>query len=451
MARATIASGESKAATGILGFLLALVVGCAPAQPPHQVRGGPSDPSLVRGVASQQTDPSLAAPPANASAGEKASRTADSSSRETEPDKEGPGEEQTSSCERWDFFSNLARLHTYDGDFDLSKVPEVSELGLEAIAKAFYSQVEFTQLKDGIARVPEAQLLEEVRRRQGRYYSELMSLGYWLRRTDRDEVRVSPFEPGTLLFVGSRYQVRLLGDFCSGEIVEIRNTGGTYARPRWPKKGQIGFDCTHDRSVADEPPDPALVLRALRKRSEATPGKRLSHVVFPNSATPMIREVQRTSDSCKVLYLGATPSFDTCDEPKLRLTEMGTDCCSAEDCADDTNAQVRHSFLQFVDALSLRDSQALRRQIAPGTKTVFGGNVFDEPFELTATTSAKALQRFWKQAPGWAGTDSFDCQLSRDDRAQCWFGGGGTMFTVTLVANAARDAWYVSEVIGDHH
>lgn len=111
-----------------------------------------------------------------------------------------------------------------------------------------------------------------------------------------------------MVLVASEYHVRVLGEFCDGEIVEIRDVENTYARPRFPRKGQIGFDCTEDASVFQTPPDLDAIQHALRARVRSLAGVRVRHTVFPNSSSPLIKEEQVSSGRCaRNVYLTASP------------------------------------------------------------------------------------------------------------------------------------------------
>src|SRR5690606_24388463 len=71
--------------------------------------------------------------------------------------------------------------------------------------------------------------------------------------------------------------------------------------------------------------------------------------------------------------------------------------------------EAKYFFLRFLDALSLRDAASMKKHVVPGGKILFTGNVFDEPLEFSARTTGVALKRFFDQAPGWAGLDTFGC------------------------------------------
>lgn len=347
----------------------------------------------------------------------------------------------------WTFLAGLAGLNQFEGGPSPSKSSPPSTTLLQNLAWAVNDEFELTKLKDGSTRLSRAVLAEEMNVRRGPGFETFMSLGYWLWNTEQDEIQAYPMRHGAMLFVGPHYQVRFAEDFCEGKIVEVRDTEGFYAQPRSPRPGQIGFDCKSDRSVSEIPPDPALVMKALQLRSQEVPNAQLSHVVFPNSGTPRVRERQQSKGECRDVYLHVYPNSNTCDGVTYSYHQVGATCCTASDCGYSAD----HALNRFLDALSLRDMSTVKGFVAPNGKLTVSGNIVDDPIELHRWTTGAQLKHFSQRAPGWSGSDNAGCREENDSAALCHFGGGGTHFTATMSRASDGRAWYVNEVVGETH
>jgi len=347
----------------------------------------------------------------------------------------------------WDFLANLAKLNQYEGEPSPEKSAPLSENLLRDLSWAVNDQLELTKLKDGSARLTKAALADQIARREGPGFESLMLLGYWLWHSEQEEIQAFPLARSGMLFVSAHYHVRFLDDFCDGKLVEIRDTEGFYAQPRSPRPGQIGFDCQHDGSVSEIPPDPQVVLRALAPRRTEVPDAKLSHVVFPNSGAPRVRERQQTASSCRDVYLHVHPDANTCEGVKYSYYELDGTCCDPKDCNYDADFALH----RFLDALSLREMETVKKFVPPNGKLVVSGDVVDDPIELRRWTSGIQLKYFSQRAPGWAGSDRASCEDEVVNSARCHFGGGGTHFTVFMSRAPDGKNWYVTEMKGDMH
>ncbi len=361
-------------------------------------------------------------------------------------------------CAMADFIRELAALNRYEGEFEAGKAPEINATGLEAFGTQLHEEVELTQLKAGLKVVERTHVLDQLRAGSGDVYERLMRVGYSINVVSPDEIHVLTIDGGAMMMVGNYYHLRFLEDFCTGALVELRDVEGSLARPRFPEKGQIGFDCTRDRSVYEGEADKATIQKALAPRRAEMPSVNLSWQVFPNSPSPLVRETREGKDGCSVHYLTVSPDQDTCEGRRYKVWEIGSEtCCTASAC--DHGASFY--FHTFMDALSLRDMVAVKRFIKPGGELVIDGNIVSEPRVLKANTWGTSLAAFKKAAPGWAGGDAASCREDSPPdpdlgdtgptKAVCHFGGGGTHFRADLERPQNSKRWYVVRLHGDAH
>jgi hypothetical protein len=352
-------------------------------------------------------------------------------------------------CSVQTFFYRVAEANAYGGAYDPNRATPIVP---DSLAPTLAERIDFSKTAGGRKTRTRQTVLDEVRLRRGSSFDVLMRLGFavhrsWSRPWEA-KFAAYPFQGGFIVLVDRYFQVRILGDsLCTGQIAEIRDTGGNFEEPTALEPDQLGFDCHHDRRVLDKPPSDATLRQLLLARRAEVPGARLRHTVFPNSATPRVREEQLTPDACSITYLAIAPDPDTCSGVKYSILEIsGLDCCEPASCLQ----PVEYHFLSLVDALSLRTPATIKQYIRPGGSLRFTGYPHDQEQVLTRNSPDREFKRVLRNGPGWAGTDVSGCSVD-ENNAKCWFGGGGTYFQVYFERDSSDAQWFASQVHGDIH